>query len=353
MTSLSLRTAISELCRRPAASPFAVAVLLALAVAIAAPGLISGRAPFDIVQSEPAGPKIASRGRMVPTQSSFIDDLNKPEFWAARRAASAASKSVPTSKAEATTYQPLFWDADSPPPSSPPNAGRSGFSGEVRTMCVRLCDGYYWPISYGGRAGDLDKDEEVCKSSCTSPTRLFVIRGDGEADTMEDLSRRPYSKLENAFAYRTSYNAECKCKPHPWEQAAIDSHRIYAAAADRQPNDRASIAETTAMASSIAEELPPATRKAVVAIAAGRKEPPPSAVARRRSAPPTVPVLDEDGEPVLGAVASGASKGVPWASQRMGLNAQQDMPAKMTQAAPPASGGGSHPTWRKSAFSGN
>ncbi len=38
----------------------------------------------------------------------------------------------------------------------------------------------------------------------------------------------PYKKLSTAYLFRTKYDAQCKCQPHPWEEASRDRHRLYA-----------------------------------------------------------------------------------------------------------------------------
>jgi hypothetical protein len=40
---------------------------------------------------------------------------------------------------------------------------------------------------------------------------------------------QPYRSLSTAFLYRTVYDPGCKCRPHPWEAAAIERHKGYAA----------------------------------------------------------------------------------------------------------------------------
>jgi hypothetical protein len=101
-----------------------------------------------------------------------------------------------------------------------------------RTLCVRLCDGYYFPISFSTRRRQLTKDARACEKHCSSEARLFVHRNPGgDVEDMKDLKGRSYSELKTAFLYRTEYLPDCKCQPHPWEKEAIERHRGYAMAA--------------------------------------------------------------------------------------------------------------------------
>jgi hypothetical protein len=98
-----------------------------------------------------------------------------------------------------------------------------------RTMCVRLCDGYFWPVSFAATRREFARDSEVCERSCGSPAVLHVYRNPGqEPQDMVDLSGQPYVKLGTAFRYRVSYDSACKCRPHPWEEASRQQHLSYA-----------------------------------------------------------------------------------------------------------------------------
>lgn len=98
-----------------------------------------------------------------------------------------------------------------------------------RTMCVRLCDGYFWPVSFTATKREFARDSEVCERSCGSPAVLHFYRNPGqEPQDMVDLTGQPYAKLGTAFRYRVSYDSACKCRPHPWEEASRQQHLSYA-----------------------------------------------------------------------------------------------------------------------------
>jgi hypothetical protein len=101
-----------------------------------------------------------------------------------------------------------------------------------RTMCVRLCDGYYWPISFSATSSGLRGDAARCENSCGTPARMFYQRSPGgDAKYMVDLSGKRYADLENAFRYREEYVENCKCKPEPW---STEARAEYEARAERQ-----------------------------------------------------------------------------------------------------------------------
>ena len=89
-------------------------------------------------------------------------------------------------------------------------SGRGGY----RTLCVRSCDGYYWPISFSTSQSRFKQDEKLCKASCPNQkVALYVHRTEGqnsdEAISVKD--DEPISELKNAFLYRREYKPECKC----------------------------------------------------------------------------------------------------------------------------------------------
>lgn len=98
-----------------------------------------------------------------------------------------------------------------------------------RTLCVRLCDGYYFPVSFATPHERLDGDARACESRCGAEARLFIYANPGgDVAEMTDLKGVPYTELPTAFLYRTEYIPSCKCQPHPWEVEARQRHKSYA-----------------------------------------------------------------------------------------------------------------------------
>jgi hypothetical protein len=87
-------------------------------------------------------------------------------------------------------------------------------SGSFRTVCVRTCDGFYFPISYATSSARFAQDEKTCQRMCpASEAMLFSYRTTGEDITQAtSISGQPYSALPNALKYRTEFNPSCSCK---------------------------------------------------------------------------------------------------------------------------------------------
>lgn len=88
-------------------------------------------------------------------------------------------------------------------------------TGTYRTLCVRACDGYYFPISFSTSRSRFASDEQSCQLKCPgTPVSLYVHRNPGqESEAMVSLTGEPYTALPTAFRYRKEYDAACRCGP--------------------------------------------------------------------------------------------------------------------------------------------
>lgn len=63
-------------------------------------------------------------------------------------------------------------------------------------MCVRLCDGYYWPVSFATLKESFGRDEQTCLGSCSSSTALYYYHNPGgHVEDMVSLQGMPYKSL--------------------------------------------------------------------------------------------------------------------------------------------------------------
>lgn len=102
-------------------------------------------------------------------------------------------------------------------------------SGRYRTLCVRMCDGYYFPISHATSRSGFYSDAGICRASCGEDARLFYHdKDDRDVHDMVDISGRAYARLPMAYRYRKRIVDGCKCRPDPWSQSELDRHQSYA-----------------------------------------------------------------------------------------------------------------------------
>jgi hypothetical protein len=109
-------------------------------------------------------------------------------------------------------------------PSTEPNYNDSQFvdlggaaaNGSFRTMCVRTCDGAYFPVSSHASTLNFRRDAQVCSMMCPgNETELYYHSIHGESASMRSTTTgRSYEDLPNAYRFRTSKpgdTKECGC----------------------------------------------------------------------------------------------------------------------------------------------
>jgi hypothetical protein len=118
--------------------------------------------------------------------------------------ASAASASGPTG-----FFDALFGNGTVVNPS-----GDGAPEGTYHTVCVRSCDGYYFPISYSTVPSRFVDDEKVCRRLCpASDVTLYSFRNPGEGmDQAVSTTGQPYTALPNAYRYRKEIIQGCSCR---------------------------------------------------------------------------------------------------------------------------------------------
>ncbi len=89
------------------------------------------------------------------------------------------------------------------------------YGNTVRSVCVRTCDGYYWPVSFSTVPEYLQNDLLQCQQQAQgAEVDLFYYGNPGQTpDDMVNLSGQPYSSLPNAFRYRNEFDASCIARP--------------------------------------------------------------------------------------------------------------------------------------------
>jgi hypothetical protein len=90
-----------------------------------------------------------------------------------------------------------------------------GTSGGYRTLCVRACDGYYFPVENGVSSARFKADAETCQSmyggtAGAAAAQLFVMPAEGDvADATPVDGGKRYGSQPYAFSYRKAFNPSC------------------------------------------------------------------------------------------------------------------------------------------------
>jgi hypothetical protein len=98
--------------------------------------------------------------------------------------------------------------------TQPPLGDLGPPSGTYRTVCVRTCDGGYFPISFATVPARFPDDEKTCKALCpATDAALYAYRNPGEdINQAVSVNGQPYTALPNAFHFRTEFNPSCACR---------------------------------------------------------------------------------------------------------------------------------------------
>jgi predicted RNase H-like HicB family nuclease len=100
--------------------------------------------------------------------------------------------------------------------------------GGPHTVCVRTCDGYFFPLgnSPGGREGQ----DEMCQALCPgTETLAFGMSNGGDIqNAVARSSGTPYASLPNALKYTRSFDAACTCRGQgqSWAQALQNAEQL-------------------------------------------------------------------------------------------------------------------------------
>ena len=102
------------------------------------------------------------------------------------------------------------------PRNSKPSLGKV-----YRTMCVRVCDGYYFPVNFATVRKNFDNDRAFCEASNPSTEmRLFFHHNPSESiEDMKDLTGRLYAELPNAFRHRREVVSNQICPRRPTQSS--------------------------------------------------------------------------------------------------------------------------------------
>jgi hypothetical protein len=105
--------------------------------------------------------------------------------------------------------------------------------GEYRTVCVRTCDGYYFPMSFSSSRRQFSRDLRNCQAMCPgTEMQVFFQENDAQmveevkegeeapdirnesADMISAVDGKPYSEMPTAYLYRRESLARpsnCSC----------------------------------------------------------------------------------------------------------------------------------------------
>jgi hypothetical protein len=97
--------------------------------------------------------------------------------------------------------------------------------GGPHTVCVRTCDGFFFPLA--NNAGNAD---EMCQALCpgTEATAFGMTNGGEIQNAVSRSTGQPYASLPNAGKFQRSFDAACTCKSQgkSWAQSLREAEYL-------------------------------------------------------------------------------------------------------------------------------
>lgn len=202
-----------------------------------------------------------------------------------------------------------FEDHGDQPRNEP--AGPGGDNGGVHAhagsyaVCVRTCDGSFFPVSYTGAGSRADSLEDVCRALCpNADMALYSFPFGGTIEEAASPVGEPYANLPNAGKFEKTFDPSCSCrrKGQSWAEALADAEARYG-------HEKHDILVTPEKSAEMSRPIIDAKAKPALDAKGKPITPVPSVVAGPGAAPPppgatgpapssdtaTTPVLDANG----------------------------------------------------------
>ena len=171
------------------------------------------RVQNDLQRLQSAGANYERDGQRRAVLAALVQNDCGPQY----RAQAAQSRNL---------FETLFGSGFGTRQRSEQSSSDGAGSG-YRTVCVRTCDGYFFPISFSTSQDRFRDDEATCQRMCpASEVQLYSHRNPGE-DMRQAVSAnggKLYTELPTAFKYKTEWSNACVCKQanESWANAVKD-----------------------------------------------------------------------------------------------------------------------------------
>jgi hypothetical protein len=98
---------------------------------------------------------------------------------------------------------------DQPPPDGEIHEARAG----SKAVCVRSCDGSFFPVSYSAGSSRLDELQDMCRALCpNADVTLYTYSPAADIETAVSITGARYMDSPTALKYRKSIDNSCTCK---------------------------------------------------------------------------------------------------------------------------------------------
>ncbi|MDH7800950.1 MULTISPECIES: DUF2865 domain-containing protein [unclassified Rhizobium] len=162
---------------------------------------------------------IRDRDDAMAAQSSDDGDIRRQRILAALDANGCAAMPDADTQVPPASNVTRYPEAFGQPGNPQGQAGLSPYpnaaaEGGLRTLCVRTCDGSFFPIASNASPLDFRAQAEQCQKMCpgTETELYFHSMADQEtADMISAETGKPYKDLPTAFAYKNASTKAPNC----------------------------------------------------------------------------------------------------------------------------------------------
>lgn len=86
--------------------------------------------------------------------------------------------------------------------------------GSYRTICVRVCDGYYFPLSFAANRQRFQQDSAHCEAQYGPGEAVLFYHPNpgGDASEAVSMANDRYADQPYAFAYRQGFHPQCQAR---------------------------------------------------------------------------------------------------------------------------------------------
>jgi hypothetical protein len=131
--------------------------------------------------------------------------------------------------------------------------GDSHAHGGSQAVCVRTCDGGFFPLSFSARSASDEELTALCKALCPNAEVMLYTRNPArDISTALGADGTAYSDLPNALKYTKALVPECGCKPpnQSWVEALGPAEQLLGEMGGAKASD-ATITEQQSQAMSL------------------------------------------------------------------------------------------------------
>jgi hypothetical protein len=113
-------------------------------------------------------------------------------------------------KSNDPSYDPLS-------PDAPVTENLANGLGEARAgakaVCVRSCDGSFFPVSYSANGGRLDGLQDMCRALCpNADVTLYTYPSSGDIEQAVSITGARYMDSPTALKFRQTFDSTCSCR---------------------------------------------------------------------------------------------------------------------------------------------